>query len=209
MPYDPKLSVADQVHTSVKSSLQNLRYLSESGETDTCLDSLVLHSPLPTMTQTLEAWRAAETYVPHKIRHLGISNVFPDQLEHIYHSARMKPAVVQNRFYADNLFDSRVRRFCADNGIVYQSFWTLSANPTLLRSSEVGSIAKLVGLTAFEAVYCLVLALGDITILNGTKDEHHMLGDLAAIAKTREWASKNTKAWYEHIKAFRSLIGED
>ena len=65
----------------------------ESSSESTYLDCLVLHSPLPTMAQILEAWQTAETYVPHKIRFLGISNVTLGILEQLYDSAKIKPAI--------------------------------------------------------------------------------------------------------------------
>ena len=80
MPYDPTTTVTEQVHASVRSSLNHLRPSADpatttSSSTDEAyIDTLVLHSPLPTMAETLEAWAACETYVPHRIRNLGISN---------------------------------------------------------------------------------------------------------------------------------------
>ena len=169
MPYDPDSSISEQVHTSIKSSLRNMRPLAEEASSEsTYLDCLVLHSPLPTMEQTLEAWRAAESYVPHKIHYLGISNVTPGILEQLYEAAKVKPAVVQNRFYPSTHFDTSIRAFCAEKSIVYQSFWTLSANPRIINGPELGTLAQEIGLTPHEAMYSLVLALDNVVILNGT-----------------------------------------
>lgn len=52
IPYDPRLPLADQVSASFQTSLRNLK-------TD-YLDSLVLHSPLKTVEETLTVWRAFE-----------------------------------------------------------------------------------------------------------------------------------------------------
>lgn len=88
MPYYPTASISDQVHTSIKSSLKNMRPLAEvSSSQSTIVDCLVLHSLLPTMAYTLEAWRAAETYVPHNIPYLGTSKVTLDILEQVYDAA--------------------------------------------------------------------------------------------------------------------------
>ena len=91
----------------------------ESGSESTYLDCLVLHSPLPTMAQILEAWRAAGTYVPHKIRYLGISFVTRGILEQLYDAADFKTAVVLNRFYPNTHFDLDARAFCAERSIIY------------------------------------------------------------------------------------------
>lgn len=156
MPYNPTASVSEQVHTSIKSSLMNLRpSAEESSSESTYLDCLVLHSPLPTMEQTLEAWRAAESYVPHKIRFLGISNVTRGILEQLYDAVEYKPAVVQNRFYPNTKFDASLRAFCAEKSIIYQSFWTLSANSKIVRGPEVGHVAENLGLVSY--LFCLLI----------------------------------------------------
>ena len=208
MPYDPSSSITEQVNTSIKSSMRNLRPSSEeSSANSTVLDCLVLHSPLPTMAETLEAWRTAESYVPHKIRNLGISNVSLEILGQLYEAAKVKPAVVQNRFYPTTHFDVQVRAFCAAKNIIYQSFWTLSANPAILRSAEVGAVQHDLMLNSVhEAMYCLVLSLENLVILNGTKNEKHMVGDLGALQKAREYTSKDPDSWKNHVDRFRALM---
>ena len=209
MPYNPAASVSEQVHTSIKSSLQNIRPSAENSSSElTYLDCLVLHSPLPTMAQTLEAWRAAETYVPHNIRYLGISNVTLSILEQLYDSAKVKPAMVQNRFYHSTKFDFSIRTFCAERSIIYQSFWTLSANPKIVHGSEVGHVADTVGLTPYEAMYCLVLGLENVVVLNGTTHARHMVDDLSCIQRTRQWASENPKEWAKFLDTFKILLNE-
>ena len=209
MPYNPAASVSEQVHTSIKSSLQNMRPSAENSSSElTYLDCLVLHSPLPTMAQTLEAWRAAETYVPHKIRYLGISNVTLGILEQLYDSAKIKPAMVQNRFYPSTKFDVSIRTFCAERSIIYQSFWTLSANPKIIHGPEVGHVAHIVGLTPYEAMYCLVLGLENVVVLNGTTNAKHMVDDLSCIQRTRQWASENPRDWAKYLDRFKMLLNE-
>ena len=208
MPYDPILSITDQVHSSIKSSLHNLRPFEIGTGATAYLDSLVLHSPLPTMAETLEAWRTAESHVPHKIRNLGISNISASQLQELYDAVNIKPAIVQNRFYPQSRWDTQIRAFCKERSIVYQSFWTLSGNPFLLKSKEVVTFATQTGLTPPEALYSLVLGLGGITILNGTTTAEHMSGDLGSVQNLREWAQSNPDDWAQHIKRFKALIGE-
>ena len=209
MPFDPITSISEQVHTSIRSSLWNLRPSEEESSSEsTYLDCLVLHSPLPTMAQTLEAWRAAETYVPHKIRYLGISNVTLGILEQLYDAAEFKPAVVQNRFYPSTHFDVDVRSYCAEKSIIYQSFWTLSANPRILNGPEVGHVADKVGLTPSEAMYVLVLALDSVIILNGTTNAKHMADDLSCVERARKWALDHPKDWAQCLITFKKLLGE-
>ena len=209
MPYDPKLPIAAQVHASIKSSLWNLRATeTPSSDDDTYLDALVLHSPLPTMAETLEAWRACEEYVPHKIRNLGISNCWLPVLAALFREAKVKPAIVQNRFYSDTEFDTSLREFCRENSIVYQSFWTLTANPALVWSAEVGLLAQKAGVSQPAALYCLVLGLGNTVVLNGTKNQGHMVDDLEAPGRVGRFATDHPEEWREILTKFRRQIGE-
>ncbi|OAX81304.1 hypothetical protein ACJ72_04358 [Emergomyces africanus] len=209
VPYDPYSSIADQIHASIKSSMTNLRVLDEpNSEKDTYLDALVLHSPLPTINETLEAWKMLENYVPHKLRNLGISNCDLTLLKTIYSSAKVKPAIVQNRFHLGSKFDVGVRQFCRENSIVYQSFWTLTANPELVWSAEVGLLSQQAIISPQAALYCLVLGLGNTILLNGTKDEGRMLRDLAAPKVVEEFATKHPEEWGKILREFKKKIGE-
>ena len=209
IPYDANSNLTEQVHASIKSSLRNLRPSNDESSADsTILDCVVLHSPLPTMDETLEVWRALETYVPHKIRHLGISNVRTETLAQFYEAAKVKPAVVQNRFYPDTHFDTRARAFCVEKAIIYQAFWALSANPKIVDGVEVRLLARQVGLSKHEAAYCLILGLDKVVILNGTQKEVRMVGDLKALEKTNRWALKYPDAWEYCTNRFKALIGQ-
>jgi len=176
----------------------------------TYLDSVVLHSPLRTFPQTLEAWRTLESYIPSgTIRHLGISNVTLPVLKALHDAASTKPAVVQNRFHRPTSYDVPLRRFCRANGIVYQSFWTLTGNPTLLKHTSVVRLAGHAGISKESALYALVLAMEGTTVLNGTTS--HMVEDLAALEAARKWASAEENAYEckDIIKHFRDAIGEN
>jgi hypothetical protein len=50
--------------------------------------------------------------------------------------------VMCGRFYRDSGYDVELRDFCAKNGVRYQSFWTLTANPHLLSSPVVSAAAR-------------------------------------------------------------------
>lgn len=212
MPYDPKASVTEQVHTSIKSSLNNLRPSSDPASVDDAyIDTLVIHSPLHTLEMTLEAWSALETYVPHRIRNLGISNCSLPVLREINDSpqVKVKPAVVQNRFYEDTSFDISLRAFCREHYIIYQSFWTLTANPDLVRSTPVQQLAARANTSPAAALYTLVVGLGDVTVLNGTKNEGRMREDLEAPKRVEEFTQAQPEQWQQLLAGFRALIGEN
>ena len=175
IPYDPSAPLAAQVAESFAASLRNL-------QTD-YLDCLILHSPLPTAKQTLEAWRAVERLVDGGgVRQPGISNCYSlAQLDALYRSARVKPAVVQNRFCAETGYDRDIRSFCRDHGIVYQSFWTLTANPRLLSSTAIVALASAHRRSPAQILFRYLTQIG-VVPLTGTRSELHMHADLSIFA---------------------------
>lgn len=172
LPYDSKASLAEQVAQSFANSLRNL-------QTD-YLDSLVLHSPLPDRKEMLEVWQAMERIVDAGgARQLGISNIYhPDKLVDLYRMVRIKPAVVQNRFYAQTGYDREIRAFCHRQGILYQGFWTLTANPAILEHGTVQDLAETYQRTPAQIFYRYLTQIGLIPLI-GTTSIRHMQEDLA------------------------------
>ena len=171
---------------------------------------LILHSPLRNASETLTAWKHFESYVPHKIRSLGISNVNLAGLATLHRDALVKPSLVQNRFYGREKFDGPLRRFCKENGIVYQSFWTLTGNPELLKSDLVKEMAMSLEVSREVALYLLVMGLGEVSVLNGTTNLHRMSEDLKGLKTGNEWArrGRNAEEWSIFIQAFKKLVGD-
>jgi diketogulonate reductase-like aldo/keto reductase len=174
IPYDPNAPLAAQVDQSFASSLRNLQ--------TTYVDSLVLHSPLRTLAETLEAWHAMEALFERDVvRRIGISNCYDANLLRALHErSRIKPSVVQNRFYAETGYDRAIREFCRRQGIVYQSFWTLTANPHILGHARVRAIAAAHGRTPAQVLFRLLIHEG-VVPLTGTKSVEHMREDLAVM----------------------------
>ena len=172
VPYDPNSPLAEQVAQSFAASLRNLQ--------TAYLDCLVLHSPLASPAQTLEVWRAMESLVAGGgVRQLGISNCYGlGEFKALYDSARIKPSVVQNRLYAETGYDREIRAFCRSRRIIYQSFWTLTANPHVLKEGIVAGLASKYGRTPPQ-VFFRYLTQRDVVPLTGTRSEAHMREDLA------------------------------
>ena len=172
LPYDANASVADQVSQSFQTSLCNLQA--------SYVDALLLHSPLPTTEQTLQAWRAMEAIVDAgAVTRLGISNCYDlATLGALCRSARVMPAVVQNRFYAQTNYDVAIRAFCRERGIAYESFWTLSANPHLLTSTAITALARKHGRTPAQILF-RYLSHEAVVPLTGTTSRNHMQESLA------------------------------
>lgn len=172
IPYDPKASLSAQVEQSFEASRKNL-------QTD-YLDCLVLHSPLTDESQLLEVWQAMEGLVKKDgVKQLGISNCYAlSTLKHLHEKAEIKPAVLQNRFYAQTGYDRDIREFCRQQNILYQSFWTLTANAQILLHATVESLARKYAKTT-EQIFFRYLTQTGIIPLTGTTSVEHMREDLA------------------------------
>jgi diketogulonate reductase-like aldo/keto reductase len=172
IPYDKKASLVAQVKQSFLKSLQNL-------QTD-YLDGLILHSPLANPVAFAEVWRAMEQRVIEGgVLQLGISNCYDlQQLKWLCKTAQIKPAILQNRFYADTHYDIQLREYCREQQIIYQSFWTLSANPQVLAHPKVQDFANRYQRTPAQ-IFFRYLTQSNIIPLTGTTSLQHMQEDLA------------------------------
>lgn len=176
VPYDIEAPLEAQVHQSVETSLRNLH--------TTYLDSLVMHSPLPSDEDTMRVWRVFESLVDDgKVRTIGFSNCYDfDRFRFLFDNARIKPSVLQNRFYDQSGFDIELREFCESHDILYQSFWTLTANREGLRSPEIHELAAGKDLTPQTLMYAFMMTLGH-TPLSGTTNTAHMLQDVGVMER--------------------------
>lgn len=171
LPYSVSSSLKEQVMTSFEVSLANL-------QTD-YIDALLLHSPLDSHEQTMQAWMAMENlYSQGCVYQLGISNCYDlDVFKALYAEANVKPGIVQNRFYKDTAYEVELRDWCKDKGIIFQSFWSLTANPDILSSDTVGMYADKYKKTAAQ-IFFRYLSQSGIVPLTGTASEQHMREDL-------------------------------
>lgn len=167
IPYDPRLSLPEQIQESFRVSKKNLH-------TD-YIDSLVLHGPMPTWDENLVVWQTLEKLVESgEVKQIGISNCYEQKLlSKLFLSAKIKPAVVQNRFYRETNYDKEIRQFCNDNNIFYQCFWTLKANTHILNSSIVSQLAKKENKTPAQ-IFFRCLNHQNIFPLMGTTSEKHI-----------------------------------
>ncbi len=174
IPYDKNATLPEQVEQSFNVSKQNLK--------TKYVDSLVLHSPLFPFSRLKSVWEAMESiYKAGGARQLGISNCYDlALLKRLYEEADVKPAVVQNRFCADTGYDVELRRWCDEQGIIYQGFWTLTANPHLLESRTVLLLARKYRKTPPQILFHCLSRFG-IVPLSGTTSRQHMKEDLESL----------------------------
>ncbi|CAB9519404.1 Deoxymugineic acid synthase 1 [Seminavis robusta] len=171
--------IGAQVKASVSASLVNLQ--------TTYVDSLLLHSPYSKFKHTLEAWKAMEEAVDQGYaKQIGISNVKSlEELQRLHASARIKPAVVQQRFHRKTGFEREMRQWCLQNGVYFQSFWTLTANSKegkpgkdAVLSPEVQNMAKKYLVSPQVLFYRWAMHDQVVCPLNGTSSKDHMKEDL-------------------------------
>lgn len=172
IPYDPDASLTIQVRQSFEKSLENL----QTGY----LDCLVLHSPLANESELMEVWQAMEGIVDKGgSRQLGISNCYDLALfETLYEKAKIKPAVLQNRFYKKTGYDKALRDYCNRRQVVYQSFWTLSANGEILENQVLKKLSQTYQRTSAQIFFRYLTQQGIIP-LTGTTSLIHMQDSLA------------------------------
>lgn len=165
---------------------------------------------MDTLQDTMTVWKTLESYTPHKVRNLGISNTTLSIVEALHDNMAVKPSVVQNRFHDRTDYEVDLRAFCRDKDIVFQSFWTISANRPLIQSQPVVIVAKKAGVEVAAAYYSLVLGLEGVTILDGTTNETHMLEDLEGVEKVGVWAEgEGASHWAAALTSFKELVGDD
>ncbi|KLE02992.1 aldo/keto reductase family protein [Aliarcobacter butzleri] len=171
MPYLKSDEIEIQVEKSFETSKKNLK--------TNFIDAYILHSPVYPENKLQKVWQKMEEFVDaREVGQLGISNCYDlDILIYIYNNAKIKPSIVQNRFYAQSGYDKQIRAFCNKNNIKYESFWSLTANPHILTSEILQTLSQKYQRGVAEIFYKFLNHI-NITPLNGTTSTKHIIEDL-------------------------------
>lgn len=171
IPYDKDASLSKQVAQSFETSKHNLQ--------SDYVDALILHSPLFPFAHLIQVWKAMEKiYDSGEAKAIGISNCYDlSVLKRLYDEAKIKPSILQNRFYSESDYDREIRAWCETKDIRYQSFWSLTANPHILGSRTVMQLAIKYRKSEAQIFFAFLMSQG-ITPLSGTTSVEHMLDDL-------------------------------
>ena len=171
MPYLANDEIEIQVEKSFETSKKNLK-------TD-FLNAYILHSPVYPGSKLQRVWQKMEEFYDKKeVGALGISNCYDlDVLKYLFNNVKVKPSIVQNRFYAQSGYDKELRAFCKQNNITYESFWSLTANPDILISEVLQNLINKYQKSAAEIFYRFLNHI-EIVPLNGTTSKKHMMEDL-------------------------------
>lgn len=174
LPYEADASLDEQVAQSFASSLEHLH-------TD-YIDSYVLHGPMyrgRLCDADVTVWHAMETlHAEGRAKLLGVSNVDLPQLRALTAMSVVGPAFVQNRCFAKTGWDRDIRRFCANNGMVYQGFSLLTANRAALIHPAMDQLARRLDRSPAQLVFRFAIERGMLP-LTGTRSADHMAQDLA------------------------------
>jgi diketogulonate reductase-like aldo/keto reductase len=185
LPYDKNAPVEEQIAQSFETSITHLQ--------TEYIDSLILHSPMAPHTLLMRAWKSMEKI--QKVggaRQLGISNCYNTEvLKSLFADADVKPAVVQNRFYQETGYDVQLRDWCSHHGIIYQCFWTLTANPHILADNALRTMSRKFKKTEVQIFFRYLYQSG-VVPLTGTTSEQHMIEDLSIF--DFELPAEDTKA---------------
>ena len=171
MPYLASDEIEIQVEKSFATSKKNLH-------TD-FINAYILHSPVYPGSKLQRVWQKMEEFYDKKeVGQLGISNCYElDVLKYLFNNAKVKPTILQNRFYAQSGYDKELRAFCNENNIKYESFWSLTANPNILVSEVLQNLSNKYQRGVAEIFYRFLNHI-NITPLNGTTSTKHMIEDL-------------------------------
>jgi diketogulonate reductase-like aldo/keto reductase len=110
----------------------------------------------------LDTWRALESLVDGgRCRAIGLSDVSLEQVQEVFESARIKPAVVHVESHP-YLPQWELLDFCKKNGMVFQAFAALghSSEPKLLEDPVIVAISQRVNKTPAQVLLAWAIQRG-------------------------------------------------
>jgi aryl-alcohol dehydrogenase-like predicted oxidoreductase len=166
------------LRSALEGSLQRLRL--------DRIDLYQLHAPDPNVPFTESVGALAELQRAGKIRHIGISNVTPAQLEA---ARRIAPIVsVQNQYNLRERTSEDVLAACARLGIAFLPWYPLGGSRGL-HAQKIERVAARHGVTPAQVALAWLLARSPVVLpIPGTQSVEHLEENLraAALTLTRE-----------------------
>ncbi len=125
------------------------------------LDLFLIHWPLPTVRDYVEAWRALERiYSEGRARAIGVSNFQSSHLRKLHAETDVPPAVNQIELHP-YLTQDELRAFDAEHGIATEA-WSPIAQGLVLEDPAIVELARLHDRTPAQVVLRWHLQLGNI-----------------------------------------------
>ena len=136
------------------------------------IDMMLLHHP---GTDDVKAYKAMETYVEQgKIRSLGLSNWYVEELTDFLPQVNIMPALVQNEIHP-YYQEQDVVPFIQEKGIVVQCWYPLGGRghtAELLGDETIRSIAEAHGVSSAQVILRWDLQRGIVVIPGSSNPEH-------------------------------------
>ena len=136
------------------------------------IDMMLLHHP---GTDDVKAYKAMETYVEQgKIRSLGLSNWYVEELTSFLPQVSITPALVQNEIHP-YYQEQDVVPFIQEKGIVVQCWYPLGGRgytAELLGDETISSIAKAHNVSSAQVILRWDLQRGIVVIPGSSNPEH-------------------------------------
>ena len=136
------------------------------------IDMMLLHHP---GTDDVKAYKAMETYVEQgKIRSLGLSNWYVEELTDFLPQITIMPALVQNEIHP-YYQEQDVVPFIQEKGIVVQCWYPLGGRghtADLLGDETIRSIAEAHGVSSAQVILRWDLQRGIVVIPGSSNPEH-------------------------------------
>jgi len=125
------------------------------------LDLLLIHWPLPAVSDYVARWKAMEEiYASGRVKAIGVSNFQPHHLRDLFASSEVRPAVNQIEVHP-YLTQDEVRAFGAEHGIVTEA-WAPIAKGKVADDAIIQGIAAEVGRTPAQVTLRWHVQRGDV-----------------------------------------------
>jgi 2,5-diketo-D-gluconate reductase A len=125
------------------------------------LDLLLIHWPLPGVSDYVARWKAMEEiYASGRVRAIGVSNFHPAHLRNLFAASDVRPAVNQIEA-SPYLTQDELRAFDADHQIVTQA-WSPLARGKVADDPVIGRIAERLGRSPAQVTLRWHIQRGDV-----------------------------------------------
>ncbi len=125
------------------------------------LDLLLIHWPLPAVSDHVARWKAMEEiYASGRVRAIGVSNFQPSHLRNLFAAAEVRPAVNQVEI-SPYLVQDEIRGFDADHEIVTEA-WSPIARGKVADDPVIRGIAEQLGRTPAQVTLRWHVQRGDV-----------------------------------------------
>eukprot|EP00467_Chlorarachnion_reptans_P003046 CAMPEP_0114490150 /NCGR_PEP_ID=MMETSP0109-20121206/2282_1 /TAXON_ID=29199 /ORGANISM="Chlorarachnion reptans, Strain CCCM449" /LENGTH=298 /DNA_ID=CAMNT_0001666735 /DNA_START=214 /DNA_END=1110 /DNA_ORIENTATION=- len=128
----------------------------------------------------MEAWSEIENlYLEGRTKLIGISHFELPQIKELYDRAEVKPMIVGQTLHARHGWNRDVRKWCAENGVIFQAHRIFEMNTWVLHDDKVLEMAKRHRCTPGQIVIRFALQSGIALIMDlGTPKEMQQAMDV-------------------------------